>query len=198
MLKGQLVTLRPVRDTDLDAVWDAHTDIASRGAFFPVGIVSQSDFRRRFGENGFWEKTEGTLLITDGRDGKVLGHIEFFLPVSYWDCFELSYQLFDPSTAGRGLVTEAVQLVVDYLFGAKKQHRIQLVIVPGNAASRRIAEKCGFQLEGTARGAFFNAGRNHDVLVYSLLSTDTRPWRPTETAATTIAAASETEASAST
>ena len=59
----------------------------------------------------------------------------------------------------------------------KKEHRIQLVIVPENAGSRRIAEKCGFILEGTARGAFFNDGRNHDVLLYSLLRTDPRPWR---------------------
>jgi RimJ/RimL family protein N-acetyltransferase len=74
-------------------------------------------------------------------------------------------------------VTEAVQLLVDYLFATKKQHRIQLVIVPENAASRRIAEKCGFTLEGTLRGAFFNGGRNHDVVVYSLLRTDPRPWQ---------------------
>jgi RimJ/RimL family protein N-acetyltransferase len=60
-------------------------------------------------------------------------------------------------------------------FATKKEHRIHLVIVPGNDASRRIAEKCGFMLEGTARGAFFNGGRNHDVLLYSLLRTDSRP-----------------------
>jgi [ribosomal protein S5]-alanine N-acetyltransferase len=176
MLRGERVTLRPVREADLDAVWAAHTDIASRGAFFPLGVVSQPDFRRRFAETGFWEKTEGTLLITGPAD-ELLGHIEFFVPVSYWDAFELSYQLVDPSTAGRGYVTEAVQLVVDYLFGAKKQHRIQLVIVPENLASRRIAEKCGFQLEGTLRGAFFNDGRNQDVVLYSLVRTDSRPWR---------------------
>ena len=70
-----------------------------------------------------------------------------------------------------------MQLLVDYLFGSKKQHRIHLVIVPENAASRRVAEKCGFVLEGTARGAFYNAGRNQDVLLYSLLSTDPRPWQ---------------------
>jgi RimJ/RimL family protein N-acetyltransferase len=65
---------------------------------------------------------------------------------------------------------------VDYLFANKKRDRIQLVIVPENAASRRIADKCGFVLEGTARGAFYNEGRNQDVLVYSLLRTDPRPW----------------------
>jgi RimJ/RimL family protein N-acetyltransferase len=32
-------------------------------------------------------------------------------------------------------------------------------------------------LEGTARGAFFNGGRNQDLVIYSLLRTDPRPWR---------------------
>jgi hypothetical protein len=39
-----------------------------------------------------------------------------------------------------------------------------------------IAEKCGFVLEGTVRGAFFNDGHHQDVLLYSLLRTDPRPW----------------------
>jgi len=71
-----------------------------------------------------------------------------------------------------------VQLLSDYLFATKKQNRIQLVIVPGNDASRRIAEKCGFTLEGTARGAFWNDGRSNDVQIYSLLREDRRPWHP--------------------
>ncbi len=95
------------------------------------------------------------MLLIIGSGGEMAGHIEFFKPVAYWDAFELSYQLYDADLAGRGYVSEAVQLLVDYLFGAKKQHRIHLVIVPGNAGSRRVAEKCGFVLEGTVRGAFF-------------------------------------------
>ena len=131
---------------------------------------------RDFAENGFWQRDEGMLLIeTD--DGEVAGHIEFFLAVSYWDAYELSYQLYGDRFAGRGYTTEAVQLLVDYLFGSKKRHRIHLVIVPENAASCRIAEKCGFVLEGTVRGAFFNGGRNQDVLLYSLLRDDPRPWQ---------------------
>jgi [ribosomal protein S5]-alanine N-acetyltransferase len=176
VLRGEKVTLRPVRDSDLGALYGAHTEIATRGAFFPLGVRSESTFRREFAETGFWQREEGELLIT-AADAPIAGHIEFFKPVAYWDAFELSYQLYDDRFAGRGWVTEAVQLLVDYLFGAKKQNRIQLVIVPENAASRRIAEKCGFQLEGTARGAFFNGGRSQDVLIYSLLRDDPRPWR---------------------
>jgi [ribosomal protein S5]-alanine N-acetyltransferase len=175
VLAGQSVTLRQVREGDLDVLYDAHTNIRNRGAYFPLGVMSQTAFRRDFAEHGFWQKTEGMLVIESPED-QIVGHIEFFRPVSYWDAFELSYQLYADQHAGRGFATEAVQLLVDYLFGAKKEHRIQLVIVGENGASRRIADKCGFALEGTVRGAFFNAGLNQDVLLYSLLRTDPRPW----------------------
>jgi ribosomal-protein-alanine N-acetyltransferase len=175
MLEGRLIGLRPIREADLDRLYDAHISIRTRGTHFPLGVMSEPAFRREFAENGFWQKTEGMLVIVTP-EGEIAGHIEFFRPVPYWDAFELSYQLYDERSAGRGYTTEAVQLLVDYLFDNKKEHRIHLVIVPENAASRRIAEKCGFVLEGTVRGAFFNDGRNRDVLLYSLLRTDPRPW----------------------
>ncbi|MET1132665.1 MAG: GNAT family protein [Aeromicrobium sp.] len=172
------MTLRQVRESDLAALYDAHTDIANRGAYFPLGVRSEPDFRREFSTTGFWQQTEGLLLIVAPEEG-IAGHVEFYRPISYWDCFELSYQLYEDRFAGRGFVTEAVQLLVDYLFGSRKENRIQLVIVPENAPSRRIAEKCGFTYEGIARGAFFNAGVNHGVTLYSLLRADPRPWHDT-------------------
>jgi [ribosomal protein S5]-alanine N-acetyltransferase len=175
VLIGERVVLSPVREVDLPAFYEAHIDIRNRGSFFPLGVLSESTIRSRFAQTGFWEREEGTLLIRN-RGGQMVGHIEFFPPVGYWDAFELSYQLYDDAHAGRGYTTEAVQLLVDYLFGSKKKHRIQLVIVPDNAASKRIAEKCGFTYEGLVRGAFFNDGRNHDVELYGLVRTDPRPW----------------------
>ncbi|HUH16891.1 MAG TPA: GNAT family protein [Methylomirabilota bacterium] len=176
MLHGDHITLRTAREADLDALYEAHAEIRNRGAFFPLGVMSEPRFRREFADHGFWQKEEGMLLLT-GPGDEVAGHIEFFRPVNYWDAWELSYQLYDERFAGRGWITEAVQLMVDYLFATKHPGRIQLVIVPENAASRRIAEKCGFTLEGTARGAFFNDGRSQDVVLYSLLRGDPRPWR---------------------
>jgi len=176
MLNGDKVVLRPVRERDLAAFIDAHTEISNRGEFFPLGVQPEPVLRRSYAETGFWERDAGTLLIWN-RDDVMVGHIEFFRPVSYWDAYELSYQLYGQEHAGQEYTTEAVRLLVDYLFAAKKVYRISLVIVPGNAPSRRVAEKCGFQLEGTARGAFFNGGRSVDVLIYSLLRDDPRPWR---------------------
>jgi ribosomal-protein-alanine N-acetyltransferase len=175
MLHGTRIRLRQVRSSDLERLYDAHADIRTRGSYFPLGVQSEPAFRKSFEDGGFWQKEEGTLLI-ETPDGELAGHIEFFRPVAYWDAWELSYLLYDGRFAGKGYTSEAVQLLVDYLFAAKKPNRIQLDIVPENAASRRVAEKCGFTLEGTARGALFNDGRSQDLLIYSLLRDDPRPW----------------------
>ena len=176
MLHGKRINLRPIRPDDLDAFFAGQVDFRNRGDYFPLGLMSESKLRSEFAETGLWQREEGCLLIVTP-DGEIAGHIEFFKPVNYWDAFELSYLLYGDRFASHGYTTEAVQLVVDYLFGAKKMHRIQLDIVPENAASRRIAEKCGFVLEGTMRGALFNDGRSQDVLIFSLVRDDPRPWR---------------------
>jgi ribosomal-protein-alanine N-acetyltransferase len=181
MLRGRRIKLRPVRAADLDELYVHHIEIANRGDYFPVGVMGEPTFQKRFQENGFWDRDEGMLVILDASD-RIVGHIEFFLAVPYWDAFELSYQLYDHGVAGRGYTTEAVQLLVDYLFDTRRRHRIHLVILPDNQASQRIAQKCGFTLEGTIREPFYHRGRNIDILMYSLLRTDPRPWRDDATA----------------
>ena len=168
MLKGKSIEMRPVRQADLEELYTWHIDIANRGDFFPMAILSESEFRRHFRENGFWSKEKGMLLITDGTES-VVGHIEFFKTVSYLNELELSYQIYEAAERNQGYVTEAVNLLVRYLFEHMKVNRIRLIIHPDNGASRRVAEKCGFVCEGTARGAWYHLGENHNVEVYALL-----------------------------
>jgi RimJ/RimL family protein N-acetyltransferase len=63
-------------------------------------------------------------------------------------------------------------LLTTYLFNRTKHNRIRLVIHPDNLSSKRIAEKCGYQYEGIARGAWFNRGRNQDVEIHARLRED--------------------------
>ncbi len=171
MLKGKAITLRLVRDSDLDQLYAYHLDIDNRGNYFPRGVLSQPNFRKQFEGNGFWEQDDGMLVIVSPTD-EILGHIEFFKTVSYLDEYELSYQLYATEQRGKGVTTEAVNLLVRYLFESKRVNRIRLVIHPDNRASRRLAEKCGFKHEGTARGAWYNKGRHQDVEIYAILHGD--------------------------
>lgn len=168
MLRGNFILLRPVRQPDLEALYSRHIDLVNRGEFFPLGFVSETEFQRHFQENGFWAKDEGMLLILDQAES-ILGHIEFFKTVNYLDELELSYQIYEQAKRGQGYATEAVDLLVQYLFGHLKMNRIRLMIHPDNCASRRVAEKCGFRHEGTARGAWYHLGRPNDLAVYAIL-----------------------------
>jgi [ribosomal protein S5]-alanine N-acetyltransferase len=171
MLKGNSITLRPVIDTDLDRLYSFHIDIDNRGDYFPRGILSQPAFQKQFQDSGFWSKDEGMLVVVS-QDDVILGHIEFFKTVNYLDEYELSYQVYNREQRGKGAATEAVQLLVRYLFETKRINRIRLVIHPDNLASRRLAEKCGFRHEGRARGAWYNKGKYQDVEIYAVIHDD--------------------------
>jgi len=171
MLKGESITLRPVREIDLDQLYVYHLDIDNRGDYFPRGILAQPAFRKQFQETGFWSKDDGMLIIVSSNE-EILGHIEFFKTVNYLDEYELSYQIYTAEQRGKGITTEAVKLLVRYLFETKRVNRIRLVIHPDNLASRRLAEKCGFKHEGTARGAWYNKGTHQDVEIYAILHED--------------------------
>jgi RimJ/RimL family protein N-acetyltransferase len=168
MIRGELIQLRLVRETDLDALFTCLTDIRNRGDYFPINIHSEMWLRKQFQDNGFWSDDKGLLLIIN-EAAAIIGHIEFFKPVAYLDGYELSYLIYDPVQRSKGATTEAVKLLTRYLFDTKKVNRLQLIIHPENAASRRVAEKNGFMHEGVMRGVWYHRGQYHDVEVYALL-----------------------------
>jgi [ribosomal protein S5]-alanine N-acetyltransferase len=168
MLRGSVVTLRPVFERDVDELYSFHIDLASRGDYFPRGIASRPAFVKRALETGFWAQDDGMLIIAS-HDDRIIGHIEFFKTVHYLDEYELSYQVYAAGDRRRGAATDAVTLFTLYLFETKRMNRIRLIIHPENHTSRRLAERCGFRHEGTARGAWFHRGVHHDVEVYAIL-----------------------------
>ena len=55
---------------------------------------------------------------------------------------------------GRGIMTEALACVRDYLFGECGLFRLEARHAKENVGSGRVMEKCGFVYEGTARKAW--------------------------------------------
>ncbi len=59
MLKGKEIALRATRETDLDKLYDFHQNIRNRGPYFPIGVMPEPVFKRKFSENGFWGMRKG-------------------------------------------------------------------------------------------------------------------------------------------
>jgi ribosomal-protein-alanine N-acetyltransferase len=171
MIRGKMIRLRTVRETDLDRLYTLLTDIANRGDFVPLRIPAEATFTRQFHETGFWSEDYGRFLIVNPAD-EIIGSIWYFQSIPYFDGLEIGYTMFAPQQRGQGIMTEALSLFADYLFQSAKIHRLQLLIAEGNIASERVAQKCGFTYEGTARQAMFARGRHRDMKIYSLLRTE--------------------------
>lgn len=74
------------------------------------------------------------------------------------------------SAQGQGFATEATNALVRYAFGALGMRRVGLTHSAGNAASRRVAEKLGFNLEGILKCAnVLPAGKSADRFCYARL-----------------------------
>lgn len=72
---------------------------------------------------------------------------------------------------GKGVMTEALSRVVEYLFGEVGFYRIEAKHAAENAASGRVMEKCGFQKEGVLRAAYrlLGTGERVDLAVRAVL-----------------------------
>jgi ribosomal-protein-alanine N-acetyltransferase len=70
---------------------------------------------------------------------------------------------------GRGIVTEALVLVTDYVFTTANLLRLFALPFADNAASMRVLEKAGYELEGRARLSVTKDGRTGDRLLYALV-----------------------------
>ncbi|MER7972326.1 GNAT family protein [Streptomyces sp. NPDC096080] len=84
---------------------------------------------------------------------------------------------------GRGYVTEGVLAVTRWAFVDLAVDRVEWRAEVGNAPSRAVAERAGFQLEGVLRSGLVHQGVRRDCWVGSLLPSDlelpsTAPYLP--------------------
>lgn len=72
----------------------------------------------------------------------------------------------------KGIMSEALPLVIHYGFLSLKLNRIQALVIPGNIASVGLLIKLGFEEEGLLRDYAFFKGRYNDLISFSLLRRD--------------------------
>ncbi len=74
--------------------------------------------------------------------------------------------------AGHGYMTQAVSLLVPFVFEHLWLHRLEAACLPGNFASMRVLEKNGFLSEGLARRYLKINGQWQDHRLYGLVVED--------------------------
>lgn len=102
-------------------------------------------------------------------DDKVVGSIGIFRQGNiHSQTAELGYYIAEEYW-GKGIMTEAVKQICEYVFAKSDIIRIYAEPFANNIASCRVLEKVGFQYEGTLRSNAVKNGKVIDMKMYSLI-----------------------------
>ena len=169
MLEGKNVNLKVLEKEGVDYLFECINDIDIWGEYVAVDEqISKSELIKGFDNPSNWEiSCEIKRFIIQKKDGTRIGII-WHLVNQPSRIMEIGYVI-APSERGRGNGTEAVQLMVDYLFLSRNILRIQGTTNVRNRASQRVLEKAGFRIEGTCRKSSFVRGIWTDSHLYSIL-----------------------------
>lgn len=102
-------------------------------------------------------------------DGEAVGGIGFMMQEDIFRrSVEIGYWLGE-AFWGRGIVTEAVRAMSEYIFANFDVCRIYAGVFEWNPGSMRVLEKAGFALEGRMRKAATKHGQTIDEFIYALV-----------------------------
>lgn len=179
-LSGERFQVRELGDDDLPAllaIWGDPEVMRFMGrpplAELADAALFLSDVRRGVRQGTLFEwgvaplaggPAIGTVALTGLDWQHRRGEIGFALAREHW---------------GRGVMSEAVPLLLDHAFGELRLHRVEADVDPRNAASLRLLERLGFVREGLLRERYLVADEAQDAVFLGLLA---REWAALEAA----------------
>lgn len=168
LLNGEKVRLRPLEPEDMKDLFFWANNPEAVGEFDAFSISQWHEVEKWFKEpdtaHGFT-----TLLIERKEDKAKLGIVVHYFAHPVLRNIEIGFQIWDIKERNKGYATEALKLLVEYLFTTKNIQRIQATTHTQNIAAQKVLEKCGFTKEGRQRKSLFTKGEFQDTYIYGIL-----------------------------
>lgn len=165
--------LRPWRPDDAPAVLAACTDpLTQQWTTVPSPYTAEHarDFVEKYAAQGWADDTDYAFAVCDATTGDVLGALGLrrraareICDVGYWAV---------PAARGQGVLSEALGALCRWAFAELGAERIEWFAEVGNWASRRVAEKAGFTVEGVLRQGLPGRAGRRDCWVGARLADD--------------------------
>jgi RimJ/RimL family protein N-acetyltransferase len=122
-------------------------------------------------ERGRADGTRMNFAILEGPDSRFAGFGVAPVIDTEASTAELGYAVAGWAR-GRGVATAALRELTTWAFTELGMVRLELLIDVDNPGSQRVAENCGYLLEGVMRSAYVKPGRRADTQIWSRLVTD--------------------------
>ncbi len=138
-----------------------------------LGHRSEADYEKEYQKykNGYssYNRSFMLFLLEDKVSGKIIGRCG----LHNWNAdhrrAEIGYSMEDETFKKQGLMSEAVEAVIDYGFKLMNLNRIEALVASYNTASLRLLEKNGFIKEGILRNHYYVNGVFEDSVMFSKL-----------------------------
>ncbi len=172
-IEGQKINLRWINKSDAQSIYEYAGDEAiSRHTFIPhpyrlddaYEFIKMTRSARR-------RKTGYHFGLECPQTGRIIGMVSLITIFPLHRKAELGYWLAKPLW-GRGIMAEAIEMLLGFAFLSLKLHRVYAHVFPNNKPSVRVLEKTGFTLEGLIREGFVRGGDYVDAYLYSMLEDD--------------------------
>ncbi|HSI55721.1 MAG TPA: GNAT family N-acetyltransferase [Ramlibacter sp.] len=152
------LALRPPREGDGQALYEGIVEtlpaLRQFLASLPwVGGEQSPQLSEAWARNAsanFIARKDFPFLMFTRDTGELVGAIGLHRPEWTVPKVEIGYWC-RASRSGQGLVIEGVSAIIDYAFEHLRALRLEIVTDEENLASRQVALRCGFTLEGTQR-----------------------------------------------
>nr|MDO8134918.1 GNAT family protein [Candidatus Njordarchaeum guaymaensis] len=168
MLEGKNVNLRIMEKEDVPLLLEWWNSLEYQGEDFPIPQKSKTQALQEFeNPSPVQAAMEHKEFIIEKKDGTRIGHIGCGKDILH-DWIEIGYDVV-PSERRKGYASEAIQIMIDYLFLSKDIPRILVHTNARNKAAIRAAEKVGFKKEGIIRKGGFTNGRFLDTCLLGIL-----------------------------
>lgn len=164
-VSGSLVRLRGIAATDLDRAAEFQFTLS-----ITEPLSNPARLRDMYETHGFWTRDSGALAVEELATGRLLGTTQFYRSGACIHGYEIGYVLHDEADWGRGFGSDALRLMSQVVFDTHRDcYRLQLIIETWNDASWHLAERCGYEREGTLRMAGYSSTIPEDCYLYSLV-----------------------------
>ncbi|PZS33880.1 MAG: GNAT family N-acetyltransferase [Pseudonocardiales bacterium] len=170
MLAGKQVVLRPFRPDDLPAIYRVASDLdtwAARSRRGPQPLTYEA-FRDWYvpATAGI----DGAEFVIEA-EGAPVGRCGMFGEDTFAHVAEVGIALL-PEARGQGYGTDALRVLVGFLFKARNLQRLHLETLASNAAAIASYAKVGFVREGVLRSHAFADGKYVDTVMMGLLRSE--------------------------
>ena len=170
------ILLRPHRPEDCEALHSAVTEsireVSPWLQWCHAGYSHEEaeSFIKLAGE-AWAQQTDYPFAIVAADDGAFLGGVGINHIVKANRLANVGYWV-RTSRTRQGIASAALRLVAHYAFGPLGLTRLEIVCLPTNTFSRRVAEKTGARFEAVARNRIVMHGIARDAVLYGLVPED--------------------------